>query len=135
MMTGAIERVAYAVIYVADLDAMARFYGEALGLPIVERNERFVAFGGAGAPLALEAGGPPADGPRAKDRNPTLIQFAVADIAAGVAALREHGVPFEGDIRRGPYGALAFFRDPEGNRLGLLSAERGMTLGQVAPLL
>ena len=104
---------------------MARFYNEALGLPIVERNERFVAFGGAGAPLALEAGGLPAAGPRAKDRNPTLIQFAVADIAAGVTALRERGVPLEGDIKRGPYGALAFFRDPEGNRLALLSAERG----------
>jgi predicted enzyme related to lactoylglutathione lyase len=123
-MTGTIERVAYAIIYVADLDAMARFYGEALGLPVVERNERFVAFGGAGAPLALEAGGPPPAGPRDKGRNPTLFQLAVADIAASVAALRERGVPFEGDIRRGPYGALAPFRDPEGNRLALLSAAR-----------
>lgn len=118
-----IDRVAYCVVYVADLDSMTRFYGDLLGLPIVERGERFVAFGGVGAPLALEAGGPPIAGPRAKDRNPTLIQFATSNIEASVAALHARGVAFEGEIRRGSYGALAPFRDPEGNRLALLSAE------------
>ena len=117
-----IAGVAYCVLYVADLERMTRFYHETLGLPIRERTARFAAFGDVGAPLALEAGGPPADGPRAKDRNPTLVQFAVADITAAVAALRERGVAIEGDIRRGDFGALAFFRDPEGNRLALLSA-------------
>ncbi len=115
-----IERLDFLGVPNQDPERSRRFYRDVLGLPVVEEGPRFVAFGGAGAPLALEAGGPPADGPRAKDRNPTLIQFAVADIAAGVAALRERGVPFEGDIRRGPYGALAFFRDPEGNRVELV---------------
>lgn len=114
--------VAYCVLYVANLAAMTRFYTEVLGLPIAEQNARFVALGGAGAPLALEAGGPAVDGPRGKERNPTLVQFAVADIAASVAALAARGVPCEGDVRRGPFGAVAFFRDPEGNRLALLSA-------------
>ncbi len=104
-----IERLAYSIIYVADLAGMTRFYRDVLGLPVGEEGPRFVAFGGAGVPLALEAGGPVPAGPRARDRNPTLIQFAVADIEAGVAAL----------------AALAFFRDPEGNRLALLSAEGG----------
>jgi predicted enzyme related to lactoylglutathione lyase len=117
-----LQRVAYCILYVADLNHTAPFYSETLGLPIVERTSRFVAFGGAGVPLALEAGGPPADGPRDKGRNPTLVQFAVADIERAVAALDARGVPFEGAIRRGPYGALAFFRDPEGNRLALLQA-------------
>jgi len=117
-----IAGVAYCVLYVADLERMTRFYHDTLGLPISERTARFVAFSGAGAPLALEAGGPPADGPRAKDRNPTLVQFTVPDITAAVAALHERGVAIEGDIRRGAFGALAFFRDPEGNRLALLSA-------------
>ena len=117
-----IERVAYCVLYVADLGMMARFYEDTLGLPVVERGPRFVAFGGVGAPLALEGGGPPPEGARGKDRNPTLVQFAVPDIEAGVAVLRERGVAPEGEIRRGPWGALAFFRDPEGNRLALLQA-------------
>lgn len=120
-----LDRIAYCVLYVADLPAMARFYGETLGLPIAARNDRFVALGGAGAPLALEAGGPPPGEPRGKDRNPTLVQFAVGDIAAAVAALAARGVPIEGDIRRGPFGALAFFRDPEGNRLALLAPPAG----------
>lgn len=46
--------------------------------------------------------------------------FAVAGTDAAVAAVRAAGVAIEGDIRRGPYGALAFFRDPEGNRLAFL---------------
>ena len=118
----ALDRIAYSVLYVADLGRMAHFYGETLGLPVSERNERFVAFGGAGAPLALEAGGPPAGGPRAREQNPTLVQFAVADVEEARAALAARGVAFEGEVRRGPYGALAFFRDPEGNRLALLQA-------------
>ena len=118
-----IDRVAYCVVYVADLDRMTRFYGDTLGLPIGEREERFVAFAGAGAPLALEAGGPPVVGTRSKERNPTLVQFATANVEASVEALRARGVAFEGEIRHGSYGALAFFRDPEGNRLALLSAE------------
>jgi predicted enzyme related to lactoylglutathione lyase len=115
-----IDGVAYSVIYAADLAAMVRFYEGTLGLPVTERSDRFVAFGGAGSPLAIEAGGPPVAGSRGKDRNPTLIQFAVGDIAAAVAALEARGVAIEGEIRRGPFGALAFFRDPEGNRLALL---------------
>jgi predicted enzyme related to lactoylglutathione lyase len=115
-----VDGVAYCVIYVADLAGMAHFYGEVLGLEVAEQNERFVAFGGAGVPLALEAGGPPVEGPRAKDRNPTLVQFAVGDIETSVVALSARGVAIEGAIRRGAFGALAFFRDPEGNRLALL---------------
>lgn len=117
-----IDRVAYCILYVADLDRATAFYRDILGLPVVERTPRFAAFGGAGAPLALEAGGPPVAGPREKERNPTLTQFAVADIEGSVAALGARGVAFAGAIRRGPFGALAFFRDPEGNRLALLQA-------------
>ena len=39
-----IDRIAYCVIYVADLPVMVRFYAETLGLPIAEQNARFVAF-------------------------------------------------------------------------------------------
>ena len=112
--------LAYCITYVADLPAMTTFYRDILGLPVVEQNERFVAFGGAGAPLALEAGGPPPDGPRSKERHPTLSQFAVAALDLAVAALAARGVPIEGAIKRGAFGALAFFRDPEGNRLALV---------------
>ena len=115
-----LDRVAYCVLYVADLERMTRFYSETLGLSVGERSARFVALGGAGAPLALEAGGPPAGPPRDKEQNPTLVQFAVSDIDGAVTALAARGVRFEGEVRRCPFGALAFFRDPEGNRLALL---------------
>jgi predicted enzyme related to lactoylglutathione lyase len=115
-------RIAYSVLYVADLPAMLHFYHDTLGLPIAEQNARFVAFSDIGAPLALETGGPTPDGPRSKDRNPTLIQFAVTNIEATIADLATRGVTIEGNIRRGPFGAFAAFRDPEGNRLALLQA-------------
>lgn len=115
-----IAGVAYCVLYVADLERMIRFYTETLGLPVTERGTRFVAFGGAGRPLALETGGPAITGPRDRATNPTVTQFAVVDIDRTVEQLRARGVAFEDEIRRGAYGALAFFRDPEGNRLALL---------------
>lgn len=114
----------FAVLYVEDLDRMVEFYAGLLGLPIAERTARFVAFAGAGAPLALEAGGPPASGPRGRERNPTLFQFAVNDLAAALEHLASRGVGAEGGVRRGAFGALAFIRDPEGNRLGLLERAR-----------
>jgi predicted enzyme related to lactoylglutathione lyase len=116
--------LAYCITYVADLAAMTAFYRDTLGLPVAEQNARFVAFGGAGAPLALEAGGPPPDGPRSKERHPILCQFAVTAIDEAVAALAARGVPIEGAIKRGSFGALAFFRDPEGNRLALVEKSR-----------
>ena len=112
--------VAYAVLYGADLPVMATFYGETVGLPVASRNERFVAFGDAAAPLALEAGGPEPRGARGKGQNPTLWQFAVPDIEASVAVLAARGVSIEGAIKRAAFGALAFFRDPEGNPFALL---------------
>lgn len=110
----------FAVLYVEDLDRMVAFYSGLLGLPIAERSARFVAFAGAGAPLALEAGGPPASGARDRERNPTLFQFTVNGLAAAIEYLEAHGVGVEGHVRHGSFGALAFIRDPEGNRLGLL---------------
>ncbi len=91
-----------------------------MGLPIASRIERIVAFGGAATPLALEADGPERNGARGKEQKPTLWQFAVSDIAASVAKLAARGVPSEGAIKRAAFGALAFFRDPEGNRFALL---------------
>ena len=121
----ALERVAYFVLYVANLERMTSFYRDTLALPVTEQSARFVAFGGAGAPLALEAGGAPAWVPRGKEQNPTLVQFAVSDVERAVAELQARGVAFEGEVRRGPFGALAFFRDPEGNRLALLQPAKG----------
>ncbi len=119
-IAGAGLQLAYCITYVADLTVMTQFYQQVLGLPISEQNERFVAFGGAGAPLALELGGPPASGPRHKEQHPTLLQFAVPSIEQALATLAEHGLTIEGEVRRGSFGSLAFFRDPEGNRLAFL---------------
>lgn len=117
---GFITRCGFTVLYVEDLERMTAFYAESLGLPIAARSAGFVAFDGAGAPLALETGGPPASGPRGRDRNPTFFQFIVHDLDAAVAELTARGVSIEGETKRGSFGALAAVRDPEGNRVGLL---------------
>lgn len=117
-------RFGFAVLYVEDLDGMVEFYTDLLGLPTAEHSARFVAFAGMGASLALEAGGPPASGPRGREQNPTVFQFAVNDVAAAIERLAGRGLGIEGDVRRGTFGALAFIRDPEGNRVGLLEPAR-----------
>lgn len=92
-------RFGFAVLYVEDLDRMVEFYSGLLGLPIAEHSARFVAFVGAGAPLALEVGGPPASGPRGRECNPTLFQFTVNNLAVAIECLAVHGVGIEGDVR------------------------------------
>jgi catechol 2,3-dioxygenase-like lactoylglutathione lyase family enzyme len=123
-----------------DLDEVVEFYGEKLGLPIVERRSIFpghedVVIGvGGDATICVEVGeGGQADTP---------IGFEVDDVEAVVADLRSRGLSFErfdipgfeqdGDIvvvpgnypSKGTGERGAFFRDSEGNLLGLGQATR-----------
>lgn len=119
-----IERCGYVVLYVDALEPMVEFYEADLGLPVGQRSERFVTFTGPGAPLALETGGPPPSGPRGRERNPTLVQFVVTNLDAVIERLARRGICVEAGRRRGAFGSLAFVRDPEGNRVGLLEPPR-----------
>jgi catechol 2,3-dioxygenase-like lactoylglutathione lyase family enzyme len=116
------------VIPVSDLDRAASFYGETLGLTELRRYDEPAANPmiryqlGGGSILVYKSVG-------AGQSRHTLAGFIVDDIESAVEDLRERGVTFEeydmGDIKTENGIATiaddraAWFKDPDGNILGL----------------
>ena len=112
-------------VFSRDPVALKAFYGEVLGLPLIDEDGFAIAYDlGAGAMLRLTA--LPAHVPAPH----TAFGWSVADIAAAIAGLRAKGVAFkiyEGfgqdadGIWTAPGGVaqVAWFPDPEGNLLSL----------------
>jgi catechol 2,3-dioxygenase-like lactoylglutathione lyase family enzyme len=120
-MNGAIKVVA--TIPVSDLDRARTFYGETLGLTVLWENPASIRFDcGAGSELSTFRR------PGTETQH-TLAHFEVTDIHATVRELEGKGVEFE-DYDEGPLRTTghiaqmgpalgAWFRDPDGNHLGL----------------
>src|SRR5258708_5289684 len=112
-----------ATIPVTDLDRSKRFYQETLGLKSLWENPASVRFGcGDGTQISIFRRGP-------SKADHTLSHFEVSDIEAVVRELEERGVAFI-DYAEGPLQTTghiaqmgpargAWFRDPDGNVLGL----------------
>jgi catechol 2,3-dioxygenase-like lactoylglutathione lyase family enzyme len=107
-------------VAVTDLDRAKQFYGRQVGLPILDETPFTLRFGcGAGTQLAIRRGTP--------NVGQTVAHFEVADIGAEIADLQSRGVEFD-DYETpktvnfialiGPARG-AWFRDPDGNVLGL----------------
>jgi catechol 2,3-dioxygenase-like lactoylglutathione lyase family enzyme len=107
-------------IAVNDLDEARRFYGEQLGLPLLDETPFALRFGaGHGAQVSVRRGPP--------NVGQTVGHFEVADIEAEMATLRDRGVTFEeyeqpktenGIAQIGPARG-AWMTDPFGNVIGL----------------
>lgn len=120
-----IARVLETALYVDDLAAAERFYGEILGLALDSKQPgRFVFFRcGAGmlllfAPDAAARGGAvPAHG----SHGPGHVCFAVAEaeLPAWQARLEAAGVTIEQSVAWPRGGRSFYFRDPAGNSLEL----------------
>lgn len=108
---------------VSDLDRARQFYGQTLGLPIVEESPFAVVANANGTMLRLTAVEKPVAAPY------TVLGWNVADIVSMVDQLTARGVQFTryegmGQDERGvwtaPAGAkIAWFLDPDGNNLSL----------------
>ena len=113
----------------ADLDRTVAFYQGTLGLQVLHRREIMpgvdeVRFGTGGGILCFESGDP-------QGKTNDLVGWDVDDVEATVAALKDKGVVFEeydypslktvdGIATVGTMQA-AWFRDPDGNLLALVS--------------
>jgi methylmalonyl-CoA/ethylmalonyl-CoA epimerase len=109
-------------MHVADMDRAVAFYREVVGLELVARFDPpgLAFFDVAGVRLLLEVGAPS-----------SLIYLGVDDVTATTDRLRNEGVTIESEPHvihvdeAGQFGApggveeLAFFRDTEGNLVGL----------------
>jgi predicted enzyme related to lactoylglutathione lyase len=123
------ETKAFSGFAVDDLEAAKRFYGETLGLKTTVLDEE-------NGLLALNlAGGRDTFVYLKPDFEPatyTILNFQVDDVDAAVDALTARGVSFERyagfdqdekGIARGPGPEIAWFKDPAGNILSVISQD------------
>jgi catechol 2,3-dioxygenase-like lactoylglutathione lyase family enzyme len=102
-----------ATLAVTDLERARRFYEDTLGLDVEAEVAETVRYScGAGTGLAIfERPMTPVDR--------TVAAFEVDDIEAEVAELRARGIEVEGVIKLPSGIRRAFFKDPDGNVIGM----------------
>jgi predicted enzyme related to lactoylglutathione lyase len=118
-----LQKVAYASVFVTDQDRALDFYTNVLGFEPKFDNPT------PGGPRFLTVGldeqdfqlvlwpGTPGQGQPTEGRIPAAYTIETGDCRATVEELTARGVTFETDVLEYPWGYLAGFRDPDGNRL------------------
>ena len=114
-----IEAIGQIAVVVKDVDRATRFYQDVLGLKLLFRFPGLAFFDCGGVRLMLSRPERPEF-----DQN-SIIYYRVADIGEAASHLEAHGVVFDGEphvVHRDQRHELwmAFFRDSEGNYLGLM---------------
>ncbi len=120
-----LKGLAYTTLYVSDQDKALDFYTNTLGLeervdnPTPE-GPRFltVAVEGQDTQLVLWPG-KPGEGQPVFGRRPAGYTIEVDDCRESFETLKSRGVVFETDVLEYPWGRVAVFVDPDGNRLQL----------------
>lgn len=118
-----IQGIGQIAIPARELAAMVRFYHETLGLPLLGQFGELAFLDCGGVRLMLS-------GLAEEEAGVSILYYRVGDIQASFDTLRQKGVQFEDEphlIARafGKENWMAFFRDVEGNLLGLME-EREM---------
>lgn len=117
------ESNTYTTIPVSNLERAQQFYTETLGLTPAMVTEGGVMYPSGGTQFFVYLS-------RYKASGHTQMSWVVGDIKAEVAALRGKGIEFvefdvpgvttvDGISQSGPAVWTAYFRDPDGNLLGL----------------
>lgn len=120
--------IGQAALAVDDIEAAVAFYRDSLGMRLIAQPGPNLAFFDCGTVRLMLSSGAGAAGAGC------TLYFKVADIDRRCAELQEHGVTFDGapqvihsaddyELR------MAFFRDPAGNLLALMT-EHGTYVGQ-----
>jgi catechol 2,3-dioxygenase-like lactoylglutathione lyase family enzyme len=119
------ERRAHTTLPVTDLAAAKAFWQDRLGFrPLIENEAAILFSAGHGSAFAVTRSSGRASGTH------TQLGFTVTDIEAEVADLTARGVTFEEydvpglrtehSVAVTGAGRAAWFRDPEGNLIGLI---------------
>lgn len=115
-----LSRIGQIAVQVQDLERALAFYRDTLRLPFLFQAPPGLAFFDAGG-VRLMLSRPEGDA-----GGTSVLYFTVQDIAAAASVLRERGVAFVAEphiiAHMDSYDLwMAFFRDSEGNMLGLMS--------------
>jgi catechol 2,3-dioxygenase-like lactoylglutathione lyase family enzyme len=104
--------MARVILFTAQMDKMARFYGEVLGLKQISNEKGWREFAAGTASIGLHSG-PPSPG-----RKGPKIVFYAKDVAALRATLVASGATL-GKVRQGEIYCLCDGKDPDGNPIQL----------------
>jgi catechol 2,3-dioxygenase-like lactoylglutathione lyase family enzyme len=105
-------RMARVILFTGQMDAMAKFYGEVLGLEQVTKETGWQEFEAGGARIALHSG------PSSPGKKGPKIVFHAEDVAALRETLVVRGASF-GKVRQGEVFCLCDGKDPDGNPIQL----------------
>lgn len=111
-------RIGAHLIFVSDVEKAKLFYGEILGLKLVEENPHFTEYQLPGGSFYVEEKNP--ERARGFDSvhigGPTGVVLAVDDIHEAVSSLKEKGVQILVEPIEQVWGGWnAIFSDPDGN--------------------
>jgi predicted enzyme related to lactoylglutathione lyase len=118
-----LEKVFYTSVLVSDQDAALDFYTNVLGLEKRVENPtpdgpRFLTVGVNGDDFQLVLWpGTPGRAELAMGRPPASVTIETDDIRKTFEELKSRGVEFVSDVLEFPWGYVAQFQDPDGNRL------------------
>ena len=113
-----IKGIAAIWLPVDDMQRAVAFYRDVLGLEVLDHDGDWSEVTAGDQRIGLNASESPAGDGGA------VIAFAVDDLDATVAQLRERGVQFTGEVSEHPWGRIAPFADPEGNDLQIYAPPR-----------
>jgi predicted enzyme related to lactoylglutathione lyase len=120
-----LERVFYTSVLVSDQDRALDFYTNVVGFEQRADNPtpdgpRFLTVGVKGQDFMLVLWpGTPGQAQPVQGRIPASVTIETADIRKAYEELRSRGVEFETDVQEYPWGYVALFEDPDGNRIQL----------------
>jgi catechol 2,3-dioxygenase-like lactoylglutathione lyase family enzyme len=123
-----LTRIASVMLGVRDLEASTRFYTETLGLKVTLQSPQIVLLDAGSITLGLSPGHArlAPQNPAQQINGATEVAFAVHDIRAGYAALKQRGVIFMNAPQQVTEKEFAaHFRDPDGHMLSIFGPEAG----------
>jgi predicted enzyme related to lactoylglutathione lyase len=120
-----LQKVVYVTVFVKSQDKALDFYTNVLGFQKradVPKSDgpRFLAVGLEGQDLLLVLWpGTPGQGQPYQGRSTAAYTLETKDCRKTYEALKSRGVKFDTDVLEFPFGYVAVFQDPDGNRLQL----------------
>jgi len=118
-----LKKVAYVGVFVNDQDKALDFYTKVLGFERRVDNPtpggpRFLTIGVQGQDFELVLWpGTPGQGQPVFGRASAAYTLEVSDCRKMFEDLKSRGVKFETEVEEYPWGYVAVFQDPDGNRL------------------